>query len=81
MGKLFSAFSGRTTFFAAFFAFVGSTLQFLHMLNSTYIQFVAVIMGYVVVHSAKQDVVTHFATGADTSTETTVSTKEASHTP
>lgn len=46
---------GRHTAAVCFFSIVGTVLQFVHRLDSTYITFVTVMMGFVLGHSIKED--------------------------
>lgn len=47
---------GRHTAAAAVFSFVGTILHFYHRLDSSYIQFVGMMMGFIFAHSLKEDV-------------------------
>ncbi len=55
--KIFSALSGRTTAFSGAFFAVGNVLHWLHRLDGTYISFMGVLMGFIVGHSIKEDLV------------------------
>jgi len=58
---------GRHTTFVAFFAVVGTALQYFHRLDSTYIAFMTSLMGFVLGHSIKED---HYeAKGKDNGSE------------
>lgn len=46
---------GRHTAAVCFFSMVGTALQVFHRLDSTYITFVTVMMGFVLGHSVKED--------------------------
>ena len=46
---------GRHTASVFFFSIVGTAFQYYHRLDSTYITFVTVMMGFVLGHSAKED--------------------------
>lgn len=59
--KLTTWLQGRTTAFIIFFTITGTTFQFFHRLDSTFISFVTVIMGFVLGHSVKED---YFKSGA-----------------
>lgn len=53
--KLFNFAQGRSTaFFIAFFI-IGTILHCLHRLDATYITFMATLLGFVVGHSVKED--------------------------
>lgn len=54
--KLFQWLSGRTTTFCVLFFVGGNVLHWFHRLDSTYITFMTVLMGFVIGHSIKEDV-------------------------
>lgn len=53
--KLMSALAGRTTAFLGAFFVAGNVLHALHRLDTTYITFMATLMGFVLGHSVKED--------------------------
>lgn len=53
--KFFNWAQGRHTGFAVFFALSGTTLQWFHKLDLTYIAFIGAIQTFVFAHSAKED--------------------------
>lgn len=55
IARCFKALQGRHTFFAAAFATFGSILAWYHRLDSTYVSFVTVMMGFILGHSVKED--------------------------
>lgn len=55
MNKLFALCQGRHTFFAGAFSVVGTAMAWYHKLDSTYVTFVTVMMGFILGHSAKED--------------------------
>jgi len=58
MTKLFSWLSGRTTAFCVGFFICGTVFHWFHRLDSTYITFMTVLMGFVIGHSVKEDLLT-----------------------
>ena len=46
---------GRHTFFAAAFFVVGNVMHWFHRLDGTYITFMGTLMGFVLGHSVKED--------------------------
>lgn len=58
MKTIFDWVQGRTTAFLVFFAIVGTVFHWFHRLDGTYITFVGVIMGFVLGHSVKEDLLT-----------------------
>lgn len=54
--RLISILQGRTTTFLVAFFLSGNVLHCVHRLDSTYITFMGVLMGYVLGHSIKEDV-------------------------
>ena len=54
-GKLIDAARGRTTLFASAFFFSGNILHWFHRLDTTYIGFMSVLMGFILGHSVKED--------------------------
>lgn len=55
MGKVFAAFSGRTTFFAFAIFVMGTILAWFHRLTSDYVALMGVIQTLVCFHSVKED--------------------------
>jgi len=55
MGSVFRSFQGRHTTAVAFFSIVGTIFHWFHRLDSTYITFITVMMGFVLGHSIKED--------------------------
>lgn len=55
MNKIFKFMQGRHTGFAAAFFLSGTALHAFHRLDSTYISFMATLMGFVLGHSVKED--------------------------
>ena len=56
-GKLIDMARGRTTLFASAFFVMGNALHWFHRLDSTYIGFMSVLMGFILGHSVKEDLV------------------------
>jgi hypothetical protein len=55
MNKLFSLLQGRTTGFCSAFFVTGNLLHWFHRLDGTYIAFMTALMGFVLGHSVKED--------------------------
>lgn len=55
---IINALQGRTTTFLAGFFICGNILHWFHRLDATYITFLTVLMGYVLGHSIKDDLLT-----------------------
>lgn len=53
--QIFNALQGRTTTFLAFFTLMGTIMHWFHRLDSTYMSFVGIVMGFVLAHSVKDD--------------------------
>ena len=58
MNKLFHWCQGRSTTFCAMFFITGTGLHLLHRLDATYISFMGVLLGAVIGHSVKEDLLT-----------------------
>lgn len=55
MTKVFSFLQGRTTGFCVAFFLSGNLLHWFHRLDGTYITFMTALMGFVLGHSVKED--------------------------
>jgi hypothetical protein len=53
--KLFGFLSGRSTAFCVAFFISGNVAHFLHRLDGTYIGFMSALLGAVIGHSIKED--------------------------
>lgn len=62
--KLLDSLSGRTTAFCAAFFCAGNLMHALHRLDGTYIAFMGTLMGFVLGHSVKEDLVAKKADAA-----------------
>ena len=51
----FNIFTGRSTFFALFFAVTGFILAWYGRLTGHYVELIAALQGYVLFHSVKED--------------------------
>ena len=58
MTRLFAWLQGRTTTFCVGFFLAGNVMHWVHRLDSTYITFMTVLMGFVIGHSIKEDKLT-----------------------
>ena len=57
--KLFNFFQGRSTAFFCGFFVSGTTLHIYNRLDATYITFMATLLGFVVGHSVKEDLLSN----------------------
>jgi hypothetical protein len=57
--------NGRTTGFSIAFFVMGHVAHFLHRLDTTYIGYMSVLMGFIVGHSVKEDLQARFMSGKD----------------
>ena len=53
--KVFAFVGGRSTGFLGSFFIVGNVLHYLHRLDGTYIGFMTALLGFVIGHSIKED--------------------------
>ena len=58
MNKIFDALAGRTTSFCLLFFVSGNVLHLLHRLDPTYLTYMGLLMGFVIGHSVKEDLIT-----------------------
>lgn len=58
MNKFFTFLQGRTTGFCVAFFFAGNVMHWFHRLDGTYIAFMTALMGFVLGHSVKEDLLT-----------------------
>jgi hypothetical protein len=55
LGKIFQWLQGRTTAFCVMFFVTGNVLQLMHKLDLTYVTFMTALLGAVIGHSIKED--------------------------